>query len=184
MIISPESKIPSNKRQRRCGKAKHVTLARFPVVGEVKAVWAEAKSASRRVQANMGTSPVVGRALVDILAGVIIRGQFVARNIGTVALVAPFEIDASALARPVPVIHQALVNVWTGNNQAILWIAFENLTERTGYDSLPRSPFLLSRRYRGPIVSSRNIRRRRLMITRFTLVWTWNFEGTKYSSFG
>lgn len=86
-------------------------MARFPVVGQVKAVWAEAKSASRRVQTNMGTSPVVGRALVDILAGVIIRGQFVARNIGTVALVAPFEIDASALARPVPVIHQALVNV-------------------------------------------------------------------------
>lgn len=59
----------------------------------------------------MGASSVVGRTLVDILAGVIIRGQFVAGDIGTVALVAPFEIDATALARPVPVIHQALVNV-------------------------------------------------------------------------
>lgn len=86
-------------------------MASLPVVGQIKAVRAEAKSASRRVQTNVGASPVVGRTLVDILAGVIIRGQFVAGDIGTVALVAPFEIDATALARPVPVIHQALVNV-------------------------------------------------------------------------
>lgn len=77
----------------------------------------------------MGASPVVGRTLVDILAGVIIRGQFVAGDIGTVALVAPFEIDATALARPVPVIHQALVNVWTRTTKQSCELLSENLTE-------------------------------------------------------
>lgn len=59
----------------------------------------------------MRASVVARGTLVDILAGVIIRGQFVSRNIRTATLVAPFEVRAGALAWTMPVIHQALVNI-------------------------------------------------------------------------
>ena len=89
----------------------HFTLASFPVVGQVKAIWAETERTAGCVQTNVRASTVVRETLVDILAGVIIRGQFVTGNIGAATLVASFQIDASALAWTVRVIHQALVNV-------------------------------------------------------------------------
>lgn len=50
------------------------TVASLPIVREIKTVRAETKGASRRIQAQMRAVRVAQRALVDVLASVIVGG--------------------------------------------------------------------------------------------------------------
>lgn len=87
------------------------TLTSLPIVGQVKTIRAKAKYASWRVKADVRTTGVVIRALVYVLAGMVVRSQFKSRDIRAAALVTAFEITTGTLTRAVPVVRQTLVNI-------------------------------------------------------------------------
>lgn len=60
----------------------------------------------------MRASGVIFRALVDILAGMIVNGESVTGDLAATALVTAIEISAAPLTRTPTVVRQALVNVY------------------------------------------------------------------------
>lgn len=91
--------------------SKYFTLTSLPIVGQVKTIRAKAKDTSWCVQAYVRTTSVVIRALVDVLASMVVQCQFKSRDIGAAALVTAFEITTGTLTRAVSVVRQTLVNI-------------------------------------------------------------------------
>lgn len=88
-----------------------LTLASFVIVAKHVARGAQAERAADGIDALVGASTVAVRALVHVLASVIVRLQFIAGYLVTAALVTAGQIVAPLLAGTATAVRLALVYV-------------------------------------------------------------------------
>jgi len=95
------------------------TFASFPVVSKHISIRAGTENSAKRVETFVRTATVVVSAFIDIVARMAISGQFRAGHPIAVAPVAAAGIDASALARPVPITTRAFVLIYKPNQNVL-----------------------------------------------------------------